>query len=553
MKGRPFLAVVLALALLAFGLGLGGWSLVLRRSPLQLQHQTLAMPPAARFVPRQAALSLYFATDGEQPVAYARALAPPRKRRQAVEAVEGLRDAAFAVAGLDYRDELASWLAPGISLALFDGAAADPAPAPTSAASSVPVGTGSAPQAPGGWLLALRSRDDQGARRFLQRFWQTRSLAGTGLEVSSYRGMGLISGRGALVGHDPVPLATALVNDDLVLIASGRGVLEQALDVSQIDELNQATLPQLQRGLDQLGEGVALLLARPAALERWLALPLPRDPAERPGLLVAALRPEGMALQLKGLLELSADPALRPADPAGQRDLLAGLAGQPASLALLQDPAALLGQPLLAPLVRRAIAAEAAGSLPALVGAGDGGPMLAARGEQGWQLGTPADQPTPERLEAALAAEGLIAAPLELGERSALVWTRLQADPHRGRGDSAGADQLRASLAGWRRAEAAQAWWGDSLALLEARPAAGGAAQRLQQRLERLDRPAAPLRWALERDPARALLQPWRPWRLLTALAGGGLDQPVQGLALAVEGAGGADAALRLQARLELG
>ncbi|MFM8603939.1 MAG: DUF3352 domain-containing protein [Cyanobium sp.] len=543
MKGRPFLAVVLAVALLAFGLGLGGWSLVWRRSPLQLQHQALTVPAAARFVPRQAALSLYLASDGKQPVAYARALAPTRKRREAVAAVEGLRDAAFAVAGLDYRDELASWLAPGIALALFDGAPADPPPAASSPGLT----------APGGWLLALRSRDDDGARRFLQRSRQTRSLAGTDLQVSSYRGMGLISGRGALVGRDPVPLATALVNDDLVLIASGRGVLEQALDVSQIDELNQATLPRLQRGLDQLGEGVALLLARPAALERWLALPLPQDPAQRPALLLAALRPQGTALLLDGLLELPAPLPFSPADPARQRALLTGLAGQPASLALLQDPAALLAQPLLAPLVRRAIAAEAAGSLPALVGAGDGGPMLAARGDQGWQLGTPADQPTPERLEAALAAEGLIAAPLELGERSALVWTRLQADPRRGRGDSAGADQLRASLAGWRSAEGSQAWWGDSLALLEARPASGGAAQRLQQRLEALERPAAPLRWALESEPARALLQPWRPWRLLTALAGGGLEQPVRGLALAVDGEEAGGAALRLQARLELG
>jgi hypothetical protein len=544
MKGRPFLAVVLAVALLAFGLGLGAWSLVWRRSPLQLQHQALTIPEAARFVPRRAALSLYLASDGEQPVAYARALAPTRKRREAVAAVEGLRDAAFAVAGLDYRDELASWLAPGIALALFDGGPAAELP---------PAGSSPGLAAPGGWLLALRSRDDDGARRFLQRFWQTRSLAGTDLQVSSYRGMGLISGRGALVGREPVPLATALVNDDLVLIASGRGVLEQALDVSQIDELNQATLPSLQRGLGQFGEGVALLLARPAALERWLALPLPQDPAQRPALLLAALRPQGTALLLDGLLELPAPLPFSPADPARQRALLAGLAGQPASLALLQDPAALLAQPLLAPLVRRAIAAEAAGSLPALVGAGDGGPMLAARGGQGWQLGTPADQPTPERLEAALAAQGLIAAPLELGERSALVWTRLQAEPRRGRGDSAGADQLRASLAGWRSAEGAQAWWGASLALLEARPASGGAGQRLQQRLEALERPSAPLRWALESEPARALLQPWRPWRLLTALAGGGLEQPVRGLALAVDGEEAGGAALRLQARLDLG
>ena len=82
MKARPFLAVVLAVALLLLSLAAGGWWLVLQRSPLQLQHQQLVSPRAARFVPRQAALSLYLLSDGEQPVGYARAVAPPRQRRQ---------------------------------------------------------------------------------------------------------------------------------------------------------------------------------------------------------------------------------------------------------------------------------------------------------------------------------------------------------------------------------------------------------------------------------------------------------------------------------------
>jgi len=531
MKGRPFLAVVLALALLASGLGLGGWALVLRRSPLALQHQALALPRAARFVPSQAPLSLFLGVDGEQPVAYARAVAPTRARRQAADAVERLRDGAFAAAGLNYRDELASWLAPGIALALFDGGA----PAPEAA--------------PGGWLLALSSRDDAGARRFLQRFWQTRSLAGTDLQVSSYRGMGLISGRGALVGSEPVPLATALVDDDLVLIASGRGVLEQALDVSQIDELNLAGQPRLQQGVASLGEGVGLLLARPAALQPWLGLP----PA---GPLLAALRPEGLSLVLDGLLELAAPLALAPADPLAQRGLLEGLAGQPQSLAFVQDPATVLAQPWLAPLVRRAVLpSDPGGPLPELVAAADGGPLVAALGPQGWQYGTPADQPAPQALEAALAAEGLIAAPLELGERSALVWTRLSAADGRpgrrsGAGPDAGADQLQASLAGWRSAPAAEAWWGSSLALLEARPAGAAAATALLRRLEALQAPQAPLRWALAAAPSRELLRPWRPWRQLTALAGGGPQPPVRGLALAVEPEG---SALRLHARLDLG
>ena len=548
MKGRPFLAVVLALALLASGLGLGGWALVLRRSPLALQHQGLTLPRAARFVPSQASLSLFLGVDGEQPVAYARAVAPIRARRQAVEAVERLRDGAFAAAGLNYRDELSSWLAPGIALALFDGGIPAATNAPATSTSAAPTG---------GWLLALSSRDDAGARRFLQRFWQTRSLAGTDLQVSRYRGMGLISGRGALVGSEPMPLATALVDDDLVLIASGRGVLEQALDVSQIDELNLAGQPRLQQGLSRLGEGVGVVLARPAALEHWLGL-APADGAAAgagspapAGPLLAALRPEGRSLVLEGLLELAAPLALSPADAPAQRALLEGLAGQPQGLALVQDPAALLAQPVLAPLLRRAVLPPAAtsGPLPALVAARDRGSLVAALGDQGWQFGTPADEPSPQGLEAALAAEGLIAAPLEVGERSALVWTRLSAVDGRP-GRRAGPDQLQASLAGWRTAASGQAWWGSSLALLEARPAGAGAVPALLQRLEALQEPQAPLRWALAAAPARELLRPWRPWRLLTALAGGGPEPPVRGLALALEPD---DSALRLRARLDLG
>jgi hypothetical protein len=543
MKGRPFLAVVLALALLASGLGLGGWALLLRRSPLALQHQALALPRAARFVPAQAPLALFLGSDGEQPVGYARAVAPSRARRAAVDAVERLRDGAFAAAGLDYRDELASWLAPGIALALFDGGL--PAPPSDPLASTPPA----AAAPPGGWLLALASRDAAGARHFLQRFWQTRSLAGTDLQVSSYRGMGLISGRGALVGSDPVPLATALVDDNLVLIASGRGVLEQALDVSQIEELNLAGQPRLQQGIERLGEGVGLLVARPAALERWLGLPLPAAEEVRPGPLLAALRPEGRSLVVEALLALPAPLALPAADTMRQRALLEGLAGQPSSLALIQDPAAWLAQPLLAPLLRRAALPAEAGPLPALLAAADGGPLLAADGPQGWQLGTPDDQPAPAAIEAALAAEGLIAAPLVLPDRTALVWTRLRAGearPARRGGD----DQLQASLAGWRTAENGQAWWGRGLSLLEARPAGAPAAATLLQRLDDLDRPSAPLRWALAADPVRGLLRPWRPWRLLTALAGGGPEPPVRSLALALEPEG---SALHLRAKLELG
>ncbi len=540
MKGRSFLALLLALILGLSGLGLGAWWLVWQRSPLQLQHRPLALPAEARFVPRSAALALYLATDGEEPVRYARAVAPTRRRRAAVDALERLRDGAFAAAGLDYRNELASWLAPGLGLALFD-------------------------EPSGGWLLALHSRDDQGARRFLQRFWQTRSLAGTDLQVSSYRGMGLISGRGGLVGREALPLATALVGDDLVLLASGRGVLEQALDVSQVEELHQASLQVLQRGIDRLGEGAGLLVARPEALERWLGLAAPAAAAagategpamadQRPGLLLAALRPEGADLQLEGLLELPAAAPL-PAGVAtgaagaggGDRALLAALRGSPARLALLRNTPALRGLAPLQPLLEGILSGGAdAGPLPALVAAADAGALLVAEGSQGWLLGTAAAEPALASLEAPLAAEGLVQAPLQVGDRTLQVWTRLRADGA-GRLRPADASQVRAELAGWRSEEGSLAWWGRSLALLDGR---SGAAEAQERRLQALDLPAAPLRWALDGGEARALLAGWQPWRLLGLLAGGGLGDPVQGLAVAVEPETGT---LHWQARLELG
>jgi len=538
MRARPFLAVVLVIILAAFGLGLGGWWLVWQRSPLQLQHQALTLPRAARFVPRQAPLGLYFLTDGEQPVGYARAVAPPRQRHGAADAIERLRDGAFAAAGLDYRNELSTWLAPDIGLALLE------------------IGSPEAPVQ--GWLLALSSRDDEGARRFLQRFWQTRSLAGTDLQVSSYRGMGLISGRGALLGQEPVPLATALVDDDLVLIASGRGVLEQALDVSQIDELNQASLPRLQGAVDRLGSGAALMVARTPALATWLGLPLPAAASDRPTLLLAALRPQGRELILEGLVDLPAlaDPLPVSSAAAGESPgaaLLAAAGNQsPNRLALLQQPAALARVPLLQPLLATLTAAgPAAGPLPPLLAGAAEGPLLAMEGPEGWLIGTPAADPSPEQITAPLAAQGLVPAPLTLHGRPLLAWTRLQA------GSGRASEELQVSLAGWRSEEEVQgqawAWWGRSPALLDGIGGAHGsrALRARQAQLRELDLEQAPLQWALASDGARGLLQPWQPWRLLAALAGGSFNDAVQGLALAVEPE--ADHSLHWRIRLELG
>ncbi|NDG75178.1 MAG: DUF3352 domain-containing protein [Synechococcaceae bacterium WB8_1B_136] len=537
MKARPFLAVLLALALALLGLGAGGWWLLLHRGPLGLQSRALALPLAARFVPRTAPLSIHWLVGPDQPAAYARAVAPPRQRRAAAAAADRLRDGAFAAAGLDYATELAPWLGGQSSFALL-----------------TPPEQGGEP----GWVLALRSRDSEGARRFLQRFWQTRSLAGTGLQISSYRGMGLISGSGALLGQEPQPLATALINDDLVLIASGRGVLEQALDVSQIDELNQAASLPLQQAVARLGNGVALLTARPAAMEAWLGLPGLTNNAEAPLVeLVAALVPAGQGLRLDALAQLST-PVAPLSSSAAAEQLLQQLHLPSTSLALLQNPAQLLAPPtdgaaaqsnpwrmLLGPLLAQALERET-GPLPALVAGADPGPLLWSTQSDGWLLGSRVDQPTPELIEPALEASGFSGAPLLSKGQPLQAWTRLQSTPVRGN-----PDQLQAQLAGARAVENDLAWWGQGLAVLNRQQEGRQQPRERLAQLQDLATPKAPFQWAMDGPTASALLSRWQPWRLLTSLSSTPLAAPVQGAALSLE----ADApqALRLRARLQLG
>jgi len=565
MKARPFLAAVLAAAILLFGLGIGGWWLLLQRSPLALQQHPLSVPLAARFVPRNVPLSLHWLVSADQPAAYLRAVARPGERRRAAAAAERLRDGVFATAGLDYASELAPWLGEEISLALL-----------------TPPG----PDHPPGWVLALRSRDPEGARRFLQRFWQTRSLAGTDLQISSYRGMGLISGRGALVGQHPQPIATALINDDLVLIASGRGALEQALDVSQIEDLNQAGSPQLQQAVHRLGKGVVLLTARPGGLGGWLGLPDPGAglapaPGAAPGAapgpgageaaveeLVLALAPAGRGLELAGLLQLGQPLPLTPLRDG--EPLLQQIALPVSSLALVQNPAALLAaespwRPLATALLALALP-PTAGPLPALVASADGGPLLGARSDQGWLLGSRQDQPDPAGLAAPLAEAGYVPAPLLLKQRPLLVWSQLLSKPVKGN-----PDQLQARLAG-ARAQGPMAgadtgpgtgsdlaWWAEGLAVLETQLEGHHPPKERLRQLELLQSPQAPLQWAMDGATARSLLATWQPWRLLVALSGadGSLAESVRGAALSLEADPGAPASasrdrlLRLRGQLQ--
>ena len=539
MKARSFLLAVAAAVLLLLTTALGFWWAMAKQSPLKLVGQPLVLPRAARFVPKDASLSLHWLSDPVRMPAYAQAVAPVSRRRQARDSTQQLRDGAFALAGLDFSGELADWIGPQVSLSLV-----------------APVA-----DAPAGWVLALTSLDQDGAKRFLQRFWQTRSLAGTDLQISRYRGMGVISGRGALLGRDPQPIATALIDDDLLLIASSRGVLEQSLDVSQLDALHQLGDQALVADLQQLGRGAALLTADPVAMATWLGMPNAISDHDDLVGLVAALEPKGTALNLDAVLRFRQPLVSSGNGPTLSQSLLRSAGGSASALAVLSDPAGLLSpnsqDPVaqwLAPVLKDTLQTLGSEGASAVVGL-DTGPLLWKQGEAGWLLGTTHAAPGLEAVDKELQAKGLVRSVLPSDGSALEVWTRLARQRQRGEAS------LQAQLAVALERESDQDWWGQTLDALTTRQDHSALDPRLDQLKALQDEGTAPLaqQLALATEPSRAQLQKWRPWSLIQSVAGRPLLPAVQELALAAgtDQEDGADQAgsnrLRVRAQLRFG
>ena len=506
MKASTFLYLVatVLLSLLFLTVGLF-WTMDLR-SPLHLASQSLEMPRTARFVPRDAALTLHWLVNPANLPSYLQSVAPAKDRRKARDAGFELREGAFALAGLDYSSELQSWIGSELSFTLLDA--------------------GEGP----GWVLALTSREEDGARRFLQRFWQTRSLVGTDLQVTSYRGIGLISGRASLIGQKPFPLATALIDNDLLLIASGRGVLERSLDVSQLQYQHQYGDSLLKEQIRDLGKGVAILTASPKALENWFQLP--EDFSSRSDLsgLVVALRPKGQELVVDGFLRFK---DLLDSTPWNSgEDLIRTAGGNTRVLVQLQNPARLINtedshpfSKWFGPSLRTWLQSQQA--MEEIIG-NDDGPLLIQNFTDGLLLTSRKGHPALDLVDKKLLNSGLSRSQLDEEGLNLQVWTRLVRKPGR-------VEELQAKLAVVNEQNDEFNWWGETLATLNHRHEGKALLMQLKQLQGLTNNTISSHSLLLASDPARKLLADWQPWLKLQTLGGFSFESRVQSLSIAVE------------------
>ncbi|MCG9885009.1 MAG: DUF3352 domain-containing protein [Cyanobacteria bacterium] len=339
MKPRPFFLALGAIAAVLLSGAIAVAVTVATHNPLMvLAGLPDRAPSAAALVPKDAPVMVSLLVNPDRIEALRQVLTPPKLQRQARQEWQRWRDGLLVRAGLDYGRDVRPWLGQEVTWAL------------TSLDLDRDQGNGQQP----GYLLVAETEDADRAREFLELFWQRQALNGVELKFERYKGVPIASAE-ALEGLPQLGLpwgrsrqrreaaaaavtrlATALVGDRFVLLASDPAVLRDSINNVQAPGLSLAADEAYQGAIAQLtGDRVGLAVVRPQETGQWLlgspkagtgtdAKPQPWQPFDRA---IATLGIDRAGLTADLVLEGSPEalPAIAPAQDGTTPDLLEAL------------------------------------------------------------------------------------------------------------------------------------------------------------------------------------------------------------------------------------
>lgn len=223
MKFRAFFKVLAAIAGVLLLVGTIGFAWVLAQSPVSLlRGSAQTQPTAAMFVSKQAPLMASLMVNPDRLGTLRRVLANPRDRASARAEFEQFQQGILGNSELDYARDVKPWIGNEV----------------TAAITTLDVDRDRSNGKEAGYLLALRTKDAERSREFLQLFWQKRAVAGTKLEFEQYKGTRMIYGRVEASESMPISVASAVVGNRYVLFANSPKVLRDAINNVQADDLN---------------------------------------------------------------------------------------------------------------------------------------------------------------------------------------------------------------------------------------------------------------------------------------------------------------------------
>jgi hypothetical protein len=285
VKSRNFFLILATVAAVSLSIAGGGLYWILAQSPLVLLKGGVTQEPtAALFVPKQAPAMVSLLVNPDRIESFAQLTAYPKNRRRSRQEIEQVETSLLANTGLDYQKEIRPWLGDEITLAV----------------SSLDFDRDRANGVRPGYLLAVKTKDPELSREFLQLSYSQQAIAGTfDLVFEQYKGINLIYKRPLQPALKTSFLASAVVGD-FVLFANDPKVLRDAINNVQVADLNLKNSPYYQEALQNINEpSIGVVYANLPAVSAWIAnAPVPETPEVRQMLAVAlSLKSQGLVAQ----------------------------------------------------------------------------------------------------------------------------------------------------------------------------------------------------------------------------------------------------------------
>ncbi|MDZ8188964.1 MAG: DUF3352 domain-containing protein [Nostoc sp. ChiSLP02] len=258
-RQRSFIGFIVAGAIAVLAIAIAGFYWFFPKSPANLIAPT-SQPGATIFISKLAPVMASLLTNPD--------------RLQALERdgeISKLQTSFLAKSGIDYQQDVQSWLGNEISLAV------------TTLDIDRDPENGQQP----GYLLALATKQPEKSREFVELLFSKRALAGANLNVEEYKGIKVIHDNQEPIVENKtqIPksqiednLAGAVVGENFVLFANDPKVLKDAINNIQAPDLNLTSSPQYQKAIKQLPKGsLAVAFLNLPIVAKWQGLELPEQ------------------------------------------------------------------------------------------------------------------------------------------------------------------------------------------------------------------------------------------------------------------------------------
>ena len=516
MKVQSFLIALTTTLLFWFVLAFLPGSIEALTNPINIGNPQLKIERASKFFPKESALTFHWLADSKKIPGSVTSITNNRIDKEALYTAKSLRNALFALAGLDFENELAEWIEPEISFALLNLNEA---------------------KSDFQWVMVLTSSKENDAKNFLERFWLKESLGGVDVNIKRYRGVSLIKSNQFTNSSNYNSLATALIDESMILIASDEATLKTSLNISQFDEKNQAGEKQLKDTIEKLNNGLALISLSPEILNSILELPKEIIEQKDFSGFTAALNQDKNNLILDGIFHYHS-PFQEKEQSTKELDesLIDSTKGPAEILGILYSPYTLLKEDSQDPFrnwIARLISnklKETKGVAPKAILALNQETLIWIREPKGWVIGTHQGSPSISNISEIMMQDNQLKSNLLIDDQEFEVWSKLIANKVNEE------NIIETELGVIVSKENGNNWWGENLPALQQRQKEG--VQLREKQLEELnsDYKKHPfMQLALNEKYAQELLQNWKPWRILNSIAGGSLKTLVKGLALSID------------------